>query len=68
MLLLDEPLGPLDSELRAELLAVLARLHREQGWTTIHVTHDPGEVEGFAARTVRMTQDGRLEPTEEVAG
>jgi ABC-type Fe3+/spermidine/putrescine transport system ATPase subunit len=66
VLLLDEPLGPLDSELRAELLAMLVRLHDELGWTTIHVTHDPmevagAEVEGHAARTVRMTRDGRLE-------
>jgi len=68
VLLLDEPLGPLDAELRAELLTMLGRLHGELGWTTIHVTHDPTEVEGYAARTVRMTQDGRLEQTEELAG
>ena len=56
---LDEPLGPLDSELRADLLAMLARLHEEQGWTTVHVTHDPEEAGGYAARVLRM-EDGRL--------
>ena len=59
VLLLDEPLGPLDSELRADLLAMLARLHEEQGWTTVHVTHDPEEAGGYAARVLRM-EDGRL--------
>lgn len=66
VLLLDEPLGPLDGELRGELLGMLARLHGELGWTTIHVTHDPDEVEGWAGRTVRMTRDGRLEANAEV--
>jgi iron(III) transport system ATP-binding protein len=67
VLLLDEPLGPLDAELRGELLAMLARLQGRLGWTTIHVTHDPGEVEGYAGRIVRMTRDGRLEESAEVA-
>lgn len=66
VLLLDEPLGPLDDELRGELMAMLARLHAELEWTTIHVTHDPGEIEGWPGRMVRMTRDGRLEATAEV--
>jgi len=65
VLLLDEPLGPLDAELRSDLLAMLARLHRALGWTTLHVTHDPGEFEAFPGRLVRMTADGMLAPAAE---
>jgi iron(III) transport system ATP-binding protein len=54
ILLLDEPLGPLDAELRASLLATLGALHAELGWTTIHVTHDPAEAARHATRTVRL--------------
>jgi len=59
ILLLDEPLGPLDAELRSSLLAQFAALHDELGWTTIHVTHDPGEAAAYATRTIRL-ESGRL--------
>ena len=59
LLLLDEPLGPLDAELRSSLLATLGALHAELGWTTIHVTHDPGEAARVATRTIRLAR-GRL--------
>lgn len=71
LLLLDEPLGPLDAELRGDMLGMLARLHAELGWTTVHVTHDPGEAEIYGGRTVAMTRDGVLETgprKREVAG
>jgi len=61
LLLLDEPLGPLDAELRGSLLATLGALHRELGWTTIHVTHDPAEAARVATRTVRLAA-GRIAP------
>jgi len=54
ILLLDEPLGPLDAELRASLMETLGALHQEGGWTTVHVTHDPVEAERVATRTVRL--------------
>lgn len=60
LLLLDEPLGPLDAELRGALLARLGRLHAELGLTILHVTHDPHEAAGIADREVRM-RAGRLE-------
>jgi len=44
LLLLDEPLSALDTELRAQLQDELLRLHREFGLTTILVSHDIGEV------------------------
>ena len=64
LVLLDEPLGPLDAELRTELLERLADLHRGQGWTTLHVTHDPDEARIHADRIVRL-RDGRLVEVEE---
>jgi len=54
LLLLDEPLGPLDAELRGALLQRLGRLHAELDLTVIHVTHDPQEARGIATREVRM--------------
>ncbi len=43
VLLLDEPLGPLDAELRGELADMLRELHGRLRFTALHVTHDPGE-------------------------
>jgi len=61
LLLLDEPLGPLDAELRGALLERLGRLHAELGLTILHVTHDPEEARGIADHEVRM-RAGRLDP------
>jgi len=60
ILLLDEPLGPLDAELRGALLARLAEVHAELGLTILHVTHDPQEARGLATRTLRL-RDGQVE-------
>jgi ABC-type sulfate/molybdate transport systems ATPase subunit len=54
ILLLDEPLGPLDAELRAALIAKLATLKGRADRATLHVTHDPAEVAHLATRTVHM--------------
>jgi len=54
LLLLDEPLGPLDAELRGELIARLAEVQTRLGLTTLHVTHDPREVESLATRVLRL--------------
>jgi molybdate/tungstate transport system ATP-binding protein len=43
LLLLDEPMSALDHNTRLELQAELARLHRELGLTTLHVTHSREE-------------------------
>lgn len=70
ILLLDEPLGPLDAELRHSLLERLQALQERLGLTILHVTHDPGEAEAIATRTLRMEsgQFAALTPeTEEVA-
>lgn len=65
ILLLDEPLGPLDAELRVELTERLARLSQELGLTTIHVTHDPHEARASATRLVRLVDGSLVEETPE---
>jgi multiple sugar transport system ATP-binding protein len=41
--LLDEPLSNLDAQLRGQMRAELARLHRRLGTTMLYVTHDQEE-------------------------
>ncbi len=59
VLLLDEPLGPLDARLRQDLAARIHAVHVRRGLTTLHVTHDPAEARSFADRTVRLER-GRI--------
>jgi spermidine/putrescine transport system ATP-binding protein len=60
VLLLDEPLGALDLQLRREMQEELVRLHGEGGTTFIHVTHDQEEC--FACATdVAVMSTGRIE-------
>jgi len=59
LLLLDEPLSALDAEARVELASWLAELLPELGVPVLLVSHDAGEVERLAARTIRM-REGRI--------
>jgi len=43
LLLLDEPMSALDHNTRLELQVELARIHKELGLTTLHVTHSREE-------------------------
>ena len=52
VLLLDEPFGALDANVRAELRAWLRRLHDEVHVTTVLVTHDQEEAMELADRIV----------------
>jgi sulfate transport system ATP-binding protein len=60
VLLLDEPFGALDANVRAELRQWLRRLHDEQGVTTVLVTHDQEEAMDVAD-TLAVMNDGRIE-------
>lgn len=60
VLLLDEPFGALDANVRAELRRWLRRLHDEQGVTTVLVTHDQEEAMEVADR-IAVMNDGRIE-------
>jgi sulfate transport system ATP-binding protein len=60
VLLLDEPFGALDAQVRAELREWLRRLHDEIHVTTIFVTHDQEEAMEVAKQIVVMNA-GRIE-------
>ena len=67
LLLLDEPLGPLDAELRAALLERIDGIQRSRELTLIHVTHDPAESEAYTDRTLTMA-DGAIRSDGRPAG
>jgi sulfate transport system ATP-binding protein len=60
VLLLDEPFGALDVQVRAELREWLRRLHEQIHVTTIFVTHDQEEAMDVAGQIVVMNA-GRIE-------
>ncbi len=60
VLLLDEPFGALDAQVRGELREWLRRLHDEIHVTTIFVTHDQEEAMDVAEQIVVMNH-GRIE-------
>ena len=60
VLLLDEPLSNLDTELRGRMRHEFARLHQRLGATMIYVTHDQLEAMTLANRIVVMGH-GRVE-------
>jgi sulfate transport system ATP-binding protein len=59
VLLLDEPFGALDANVRAELRAWLRRLHDEVHVTTVLVTHDQEEAMEVAD-TLAVMEGGRI--------
>jgi len=54
LLLLDEPLASLDSDLRQELAQLVCEIQRTQRITTIMVTHDQREAAAMADRVALM--------------
>ena len=52
ILLMDEPLSALDSNMRAKLQDEILTLHKEFGTTTIMVSHDSSEIYRLANRMV----------------
>src|SRR6476646_8040938 len=64
VLLLDEPFGALDAQVRKELRTWLRRLHDETHTTTVIVTHDQEEAMEVA-ETVAVMNHGKVE---QVAG
>ena len=55
VLLFDEPLSNLDSELRESLCVEMSRLLRQLGITAVYVTHDRREAELLADRIVHLS-------------
>ncbi len=73
VLLLDEPLGALDAQLRKQLQLELRALQREVGITFVYVTHDQEEAltmsdriavlaEGRSSRSARRRRSTRCRP------
>lgn len=60
VLLLDEPFGALDAQVRKDLRQWLREVHVRTGQTTIFVTHDQEEALELADR-VAILNEGRLE-------
>lgn len=60
LLMLDEPLGALDANLRDRLVTDLRSIIKKAGLTAIYVTHDHSEAFAVADRVAIMNQ-GRLE-------
>ena len=60
VLLLDEPFGALDAQVRRELRCWLREIHDRTGHTTVFVTHDQEEALELADRVVVLNQ-GRIE-------
>ena len=60
LLLLDEPFGALDAQVRRELRRWLRDIHDATGHTTVFVTHDQEEALELADRVVVMNS-GRIE-------
>ncbi len=60
VLLLDEPFGALDAQVRKSLRRWLRRLHDDLGLATLFVTHDQEEALDVADRVVLMNR-GRIE-------
>src|SRR3982751_4213973 len=60
VLLLDEPLGALDAQLRKNLQLALRALQRRVGKTFVYVTHDQDEALTMSDR-IAVLADGRVE-------
>jgi ABC-type Fe3+/spermidine/putrescine transport system ATPase subunit len=60
VLLMDEPLGALDRQLRRQVQVELRRLHLKHGRTTIYVTHDQEEALVLSDRIAVMGK-GRIQ-------
>ena len=60
LVLMDEPLGALDKQLREHMQIELKELHRQLGVTFVYVTHDQGEALTMSDR-VAVFNEGRIQ-------
>jgi putative spermidine/putrescine transport system ATP-binding protein len=65
LVLMDEPLGALDKQLREHMQIELKELHRRLGVTFVYVTHDQGEALTMSDR-VAVFNDGRIQQIDPV--
>jgi putative spermidine/putrescine transport system ATP-binding protein len=60
LVLMDEPLGALDKQLREHMQFEIKQLHASLGLTVIYVTHDQGEALTMSNR-IAVFNDGRIQ-------
>ncbi|PXW98064.1 putative spermidine/putrescine transport system ATP-binding protein [Sphaerotilus hippei] len=65
LVLMDEPLGALDKQLREHMQIELKELHRQLGVTFVYVTHDQGEALTMSDR-VAVFNDGEIQQIDRV--
>ncbi len=65
LVLMDEPLGALDKQLREHMQIELKELHRKLGVTFVYVTHDQGEALTMSDR-VAVFNDGMIQQIDTV--
>jgi putative spermidine/putrescine transport system ATP-binding protein len=65
LVLMDEPLGALDKQLREHMQIELKELHRQLGVTFVYVTHDQGEALTMSDR-VAVFNDGVIQQVDAV--
>ncbi len=65
LVLMDEPLGALDKQLREHMQLELKALHRQLGVTFVYVTHDQGEALTMSDR-VAVFHEGRVQQVDRV--
>ena len=65
LVLMDEPLGALDKQLREHMQIELKELHRQLGVTFVYVTHDQGEALTMSDR-VAVFNDGAIQQIDTV--
>ncbi|MEP7058913.1 MAG: ABC transporter ATP-binding protein, partial [Caldimonas sp.] len=65
LVLMDEPLGALDKQLREHMQLELKDLHRQLGVTFVYVTHDQGEALTMSDR-VAVFDDGAIQQVDAV--
>ncbi len=60
LVLMDEPLGALDKQLREEMQYEIKHIHENLGVTVVYVTHDQSEALTMSDR-IAVFQDGRIQ-------
>jgi putative spermidine/putrescine transport system ATP-binding protein len=67
LVLMDEPLGALDKNLREEMQLEIKHLHENLGVTVVYVTHDQGEALTMSDR-IAVFDDGVIQQLADPAG
>ena len=67
LILMDEPLGALDKQLREQLQIEIKHLHQRLGVTMVYVTHDQGEAMTMSDR-IAVFKDGRIQQLDTASG